>query len=560
MHIAITYKLIGFTKQQKESYMAEHTTSGYLQEYRNIEERIKLISHKQVDFITAKWCLIATAVWMCLAHLPRWVNVNMANHDSLSIVRYDTNSAIALGRFLQPVFSILHDYISSPFLIGIASTLFLSVALYFMCKLLDLKSPMIITVLSGIFATSYVITLHSASFIFSLDSTMFAFLLAVLAVYLTARFRFGFIVATLCFTSIFALSAYYINVAVGLALVYLLKCAIDKTSLRYIIVVGIKTLGFIALGAALYLVSYPVIQDVMGVAASSYKGFDTLTDGISISSIIFSVPSACTLPFKVFLNPPEFGSRIIGFANIVLFIITIVLLVIYCQKNKLSVAHLIMTVITLVLLPLGMNCAYLIVSNTYHELFYLSYNLFYVVTLIAFNSLNILEELTRKETVLLHRRAWQGLSIVMALCFGAVLILNIIYANQVYVKKDMEAQATLSIMTRIVDKIESLDGYEPNETPVAIVGELRRNEPYSHELDGFSSFKGYGLEGAWSVTYKDTYRRYLRNLKLPMIVLPDAEINEIAVRQSTIDMPIFPHDGYCQLVDGVAIVKLSETQ
>lgn len=538
--------------------MVKHDASLKREEYRNTEERLKLVGDKDADYLVAKWCLVTTAIWMCLAHLPRWVNVNMANHDSLSIVRYDGNSSIALGRFLQPIFSAIHGYISSPFLIGIASTLFLSVALYLICKLLDYRKPVIIVALSGIFATSYVITIHAASFIFSLDSTMFAFLLAVVAVFLTARFRFGFIGAIFCFASIFALSPAYINVAVGLALVYLFKCAIDGIPLHYILIVGVKALLFIGFGAALYLVMYPVIQDVAGIAASSYKGFDSLTNGISIASIIKQIPAAYVLPFKVLLQPPEFGAPLIGCVNVILLLITLFLLFWNYYRNGLGIAHVVASVILLLLIPLGINCAYLVVSAAYHELFYLSFNMFYLITLMAFKNLGVCKLLPAKEGNPLMRRAYVYLVALVGICFSVILSLNVIYANQVYVKKDMEAQATLSVMTRIVDEIESLDGYEPGVTPVALVGELRRNEPYSHRLQGFNWFKGYGLEGVYSVTYRDTYRRYIRNLKLPMIVLGDTEIDEISARQSTIDMPVFPHKGYCQMVDGVAIVKLSQ--
>lgn len=40
-----------------------------------------------------------------------------------------------------------------------------------------------------------------------------------------------------------------------------------------------------------------------------------------------------------------------------------------------------------------------------------------------------------------------------------------IYANQMYLKKDLEYDATLSVMTRVVDRIEQVEGYIPGETP-----------------------------------------------------------------------------------------------
>ena len=51
-----------------------------------------------------------------------------------------------------------------------------------------------------------------------------------------------------------------------------------------------------------------------------------------------------------------------------------------------------------------------------------------------------------------------------------------IYANQIYLKKDLEYDTTLSVMTRVVDRIEQVEGYIPGETPVKFLGDIQRSK------------------------------------------------------------------------------------
>ena len=52
---------------------------------------------------------------------------------------------------------------------------------------------------------------------------------------------------------------------------------------------------------------------------------------------------------------------------------------------------------------------------------------------------------------------------------GAIIFNNVVFANQVYLKKVLEYDATASLATRVVDRIEQTDGYVPGETTVAFV-------------------------------------------------------------------------------------------
>ena len=107
--------------------------------------------------------------------------------------------------------------------------------------------------------------------------------------------------------------------------------------------------------------------------------------------------------------------------------------------------------------------------------------------------------------------------LLTAALFGAILLLTLlfdrgIYANQMYLKKNLEYDATLSVMTRVVDRIEQVDGYIPGETPVKFLGniqwsQLAMTRPAFAHLGGLT-----GTEENYAITYDDTFWMYLEDV------------------------------------------------
>ena len=75
-------------------------------------------------------------------------------------------------------------------------------------------------------------------------------------------------------------------------------------------------------------------------------------------------------------------------------------------------------------------------------------------------------------------------------------------------------------MTRIIDRIEQVDGYVVGETPVVLVGSLENSKLRGEYLPEVSSRKHLWTDGlnaqalaiSFAVTYEGTYAPYLRLL------------------------------------------------
>lgn len=79
----------------------------------------------------------------------------------------------------------------------------------------------------------------------------------------------------------------------------------------------------------------------------------------------------------------------------------------------------------------------------------------------------------------------------VAVLLGLSLLGTTIFANQVYLKKALEYDSTLSVMTRVLTRAEAVSGYKPGETPTAIIGTLDCSE-LSVTHDGFEAPDRFG--------------------------------------------------------------------
>ena len=155
-----------------------------------------------------------------------------------------------------------------------------------------------------------------------------------------------------------------------------------------------------------------------------------------------------------------------------------------------------------------------------------------------------------------EREERQGapLRAVAAVLLCCVLWQHVVYANQVYLKKELDKTATMALSARIIDRIELLEGYVPGETPVAFVGRLDRNDYLNRGRDEFRALdKTVGLWSDYSATYN--LGRYLTDyLNYPLVWDTETDFSQLPEVQA---MPAFPDAGGIRMVDGTVVVKLS---
>ncbi len=140
----------------------------------------------------------------------------------------------------------------------------------------------------------------------------------------------------------------------------------------------------------------------------------------------------------------------------------------------------------------------------------------------------------------------------IAVLLGFIVFSYIQTDNAVYVKKEVESKATLSLMTQIMAQIDQAEGYVPGETPVTFVGQVSE---ILQEVPGTEKVKGIsGCNKTSAITYPGTYQAYFDNVMLRDVSVIFDE--GTAKKEEVLHMPVYPKPGYVKLVDGVAVVRL----
>ena len=158
-------------------------------------------------------------------------------------------------------------------------------------------------------------------------------------------------------------------------------------------------------------------------------------------------------------------------------------------------------------------------------------------------------------------RGWPSL-LAGALCLLVLLLLwqNVVLANAAYVKKGLDAEATLSVMTRVVARMEDEERYVPGETAVAFIGAYEHGDitPGMAELHGIVGMQfNHSIVTDASYYYYNAYLAYFDYvLNCPVQLCSDEEHARLESDARVAEMPAFPHRDCLQWVDEILVVKM----
>ena len=137
---------------------------------------------------------------------------------------------------------------------------------------------------------------------------------------------------------------------------------------------------------------------------------------------------------------------------------------------------------------------------------------------------------------------------------------NVVLANTAYVKKELEADAALSRMTRVVTMLEQRDDYVYEETTVAFVGA----DNTAGTIPGMEKVRYItGLDSDNTIPrdtsryYYNAYEAYFKYvLDYPIKLCSDELHDSLKVDPQVQEMPAFPSDGCMKTVNGVLVIKM----
>lgn len=243
-----------------------------------------------------------------------------------------------------------------------------------------------------------------------------------------------------------------------------------------------------------------------------------------------------------------YDNKYIMLAVILTWVLTLILIICFSvplikSKRFLCVA---VPVTAIILMPMSVYCMNLLSDGVGY----------YSVMLSGISMVWLLPITILDAGIKLDGGKWKKvISNVLLVCLCANLWNYILVDNISYLASSVSNSRTYALVERIVDRIESTDGYEDMKC-VWFYGNVS-GQPYTSWTFTGKTIIGDGIIPYGNTTYGYYCNNYIR--KLPLL-FDTEKMTEIQNTQEFKDMPVWPEEGCTRLIDDVMVIRLSETE
>lgn len=488
-----------------------------------------------------------------LAHIFAFTNI-IPNSDGISRVN-DLQQMTVSGRWFLHYASAWNGYVQAPAVIGFFSLLFLSLASGLTVELLKLHNPLL-GGLCGALMAVFPTVAYTFLYLFTASAYCFGILLAVLAVWLIPRHRFGFLFAAPILACALGTYQAYLAVAAALSLICVLRYALEGNHTgRQILLTGLRFLVFLLLGLLLYYGVLRLFLWIKDLELLNYKGIGSLSETLSPKRLPRLIVSAYRdflcyyfVPHKAAnYTTPIFaaGSGLLALVGLWSFVRLLLE-----KRKELKPGALALILLLCALLPLACNLTVLMshVMPVMRYALVFPYVLALALTDRAALRWKRMEKASPRGGALLRRAA--GIAAVL-LCLVSFNIDNLAYTVSATAHR-----VTQSFATRLVERVESTPGYRA-DMEVVVIGGFPSKTYYS-KVEDFDLVTDYSNLSS-SVIPLNKHVYYYLNDWLNVRWQEPPEETMIAVSDSEVfrAMPLYPSEGSVAVVDGRVIVKLA---
>lgn len=509
----------------------------------SLEQRV-YACRKRIDLPLLGAVSLAALVCMLLAHGFAFTNL-FPNHDSTVLVFDAQWTMYVLGRWAQNLyFPLVRGKVAAPWLIGAFSVVYVALAGYCIAYLLRLRRGAA-ALLTGLLGACASVTAMLATYTYETDAYLLAMLLACVGVLCVekAPAPWGAIAAAFCFCGCLALYQSYIQFALGLFLLVLVRRALQDTPWRAWLLHGVYAVVSLVLGGVLYLVSVKVSLALTGYQlADTGNGLAQLTR-LGPVALLAGIPAVYKNFFATLLGYSGWNDRGMRVAAALLLVISLIGLAWRLRGRSLRIVA--QTLLAVVLLPLGLNLIYLLASGNVYILMQHALFLVYGLPLLLWSEAKLeLRPLGR----------W-----LVALLCGFMILRMAICANGAYVYTKLVYDQTARQITAVMAKVQALPGYEEGVTPVVFAGEFTDSQ-FAYHDPAFSRYEEGDLHQVNSaLTYDGTIKWWFQHVmgSSANVVADQAQLDAWAEDPRVQAMPSYPNGDYCAMIDGTAVVRIS---
>ena len=497
-----------------------------------------------------KYAFFGTVVIGLMAHLYVMTN-HFLTFDSMWNLYSDQDMITSARQFLTYACSV-GSYYDLPYVNGLLAIFYLAVTASLLVEALHIEGKVLSVIVGGLLVT-FPSVASTFAYTYTIDGYMLAVLLAVLAFLVTDRYRFGFLGGLVCLG--FSLGIYQADFSFTILLcifalmLYILEGSTVKELLskvwRYL-VMGVG-------GYLFYFVTLKIMLSVKGAEISGYQGTDKITS-FSLSDLPAGLKAAWDSFYYFFRYGGAFSATGAMKVFYLLFFIMGLVSFVYLFVKRKAYKNPLNIVLTLVLaacVPFGACIISILSPDTY---FHLLMRMPWVVILEFFAALISLM-FKDNEAIKPYETAVSLVSVVSAL----ILILQFgVAANIAYFNLNERYEKTYALCVRLVDRIESYDGYT-KDMPVAILGGFPDSEYYPSTDITAEDLSGYfGVDGDYAVNSSGSIETFCeRYLNFSFNTLSTEEEINLTETEEFAEMSNFPSSESFKIIDGVLVIKFN---
>lgn len=492
-----------------------------------------------------KYSIYSSMIFTFLTHFY-FFSRRLANEDDLSYLIFK-DFALTSGRWNNG--TLFTTSLMSPSVNFILIIIILAIISLLICDIFKIKNKKNMILISLIISTFPSLAL-SFSYLFMVEIYMTSLLLAVLAVWISTKWKYGFIPGSLCIALSLGNYQSYIAVSVSLIIIYVIKETIDKK--KEILKDILKLLIMGILGIIIYFIILKVLLLINKTSLSNYKGADSM-----------GIPPISEWPKLIFRTYKHFIGYFIGKSyfrvsifestiRILTIILTFILLINKITKEKFykNKTNIIIFIILIVLIPFTFN----IVDFMAFKADLTSLQIY------SFSSLYLLIIL------ILDKTKPNYLNTIITILIIAIGIMNFTTVNKYYFKQETYYKYTENFNNRLLNKIESTEGYYYG-IPIIFKGESNSN--FYKELNTLPNTNDnitfdQSLWGGKYIGYADLYT-YNNDKKIFTMInnefgvylnrATDEERDKIKDNIEYNNMKSYPEKDSIKIIDGILVVN-----
>ena len=402
------------------------------------------------------------------------------------------------------------------------------------------------TVLSVMLIVGMPSLAYMFSFLFSVPLYGRIYFLAVLAVWVTDRWRWGFIPAIVILACALGVGQAALIAAAVLCALALLRDVLfdDRFSYKRVLQRAVRFLIMGICGVLFYLLLWHLLCSLKNVEISNYDGMDQIG-----RFTIRQLGSSFLRSYKDFYlfffgNRFFYVSRIQKVVNILLFAMIGLSIIYTSVKYPVRIPGIL---IALFLVPPCIGCIDILVPQVNTDTL-----MVYPIVFAGVLAVHLAED-AMPANALGTGASWILLGAVLATCVS-----NLDITSAFYVKAEAFHEQTAAYENRLLSRIESTPGYYPG-IPVAIVNDTSNEYKgqaasyFAHVINDRDLW--YSYVGTYTNVRKKTISLIQAYTGVSLASASEAQVQQVHNTAEFREMSAYPLDGSLRVIDGILVVN-----